>query len=483
MTNVSSVSFAETPAVAAEAASRKSAEDAAVPFDSFLTGRASEPSLRAQQGAAKDAPTAVEERTKEQAAEDDKKNADDADRKDKANAQALNSCLAGWQILPPPVPVQPAPMGPNATGKTIDPNSSADESSQTTVAKAATDSKAEPAVPAAAAPTPDDPIPKIAPATSDNSGQPKEESAAGQLTPSVAVPGTPAAALPAQADMGEASKTGEAAKAVEIKGSRALAATAEVPHPTLDGIPVAKEQRAMSATTFHHQAKPAPAAFAESETPSKVPAESGLQAVAGVKASEPTRQDDSQAGMSNGQHEPAGAEAFTLPAGAEVSRGAEAPKEDTKVTASDTAQAIHDIERAIDRMRTQGSQRMEMRLPMRDGEEVVVKLRLEQGEVKATFQSGSEGLRQALETGWSQYTQNSAERAAKAAPAVFESPSMQSGMGGFHQSPEQRQREDSARSYDPDFATPLSPPENQKTIDLRSTPAAPTPSTSLEIYA
>lgn len=239
----------------------------------------------------------------------------------------------------------------------------------------------------------------------------------------------------------------------------------------------------MSDPTFHLKAKPAPAAFAERETLPKLTREVGHEAAGKVQASEQSEPHDPKGGMSDGHREGAPAEAFAAPAGTPAPEEVESFPIETKSPASEAAQAIQQIERAVDRMRLQGGQRMEMRLPMQDGAEVVVRLRIERGEVKATFHTGSEGLRQALETGWSQYSQTSSERAGKAAPAVFESPSLQSGMGGSHQSPDHRDRRGRDQYSSADFAPVPSPQEIKKALQPRRPKASAAPAASLEIYA
>jgi hypothetical protein len=146
------------------------------------------------------------------------------------------------------------------------------------------------------------------------------------------------------------------------------------------------------------------------------------------------------------------------------------------------AQVIQHIERAVERMRSQGGERVEMRVPLQDGGEVVVKLRIEHGEVKAIFHSVTEGLQQALETGWSQLAQTSTDRSGKIAPAVFESSSMQSGTGGFQQSSDQRER--NGRGYsETEFVPMPHHPEHRKGNDPRRPAAGATAAASLQIYA
>lgn len=239
----------------------------------------------------------------------------------------------------------------------------------------------------------------------------------------------------------------------------------------------------MSDPVFSNPAKPAPAAFAEGESSPHATHEVGHETAAGTAATESSAgQNEPQSGSSSsGQQEHAAPESFTLPAGLDIVHDSATPPAEAKAAASDTAQVIREIERAVDRMRAQGSQQMEVRLPMHDGNEVVVKLRIEQGEVKATFQSGSEELRQALETGWSQQTQSASERAGKTATTVLESPALQNSAGGFQHSRDQRQH-DTGSAAD-EFAPKLPAQTNKRAAEAPRPALVKTPAASMQIYA
>ncbi|MGB8170736.1 MAG: hypothetical protein WCF18_24745 [Chthoniobacteraceae bacterium] len=294
-------------------------------------------------------------------------------------------------------------------------------------------------------------------------------------------PAASAPTPPTSLKLDRPTKALHSAKPVSIEAQTLQPAAAGIVATHLDGILGAKEHRAMSDIVFHNPAKIAPAAFAEGETLSKTIHETAP----GVPSTEPRGGEDTDAGSSgSGHHEQSTADPFPQFTTSEQRPTVEASKaNDASPIASNTAQLIQSIERAVERMRGHGGQHLEMRLPMRDGQEVVVKLRIEQGEVKATFQTTSDDLRQALETGWSQVAQSSSERAEKVATTVVESSSSENGTGNFQQSSDQRDR---AR-HEPLPDSPFSTPPAQAQTKTPSAPRRPTarlsPSTSLEIYA
>ena len=120
-----------------------------------------------------------------------------------------------------------------------------------------------------------------------------------------------------------------------------------------------------------------------------------------------------------------------------------------------------------------------MRVPLHDGGEVVVKLQMEQGQLKATFRTESEGMQQALETGWSQFSQTSSDRGVRVGAAAFDSSSSQNGTGSFQQSPDQRERGANTRLFETDFTAPLRTSDARKPLEARRAAS----SSSLEIYA
>ncbi len=355
--------------------------------------------------------------------------------------------------------------------------------------------KETPALPAASTPAPtltpalaaSTPAPALTPAPAPSAPAPAPDGGPVSVAlPAVAAPTAAVATNPPPRAILSArvAKAGRAVEPVEIKASRPLDHRSETAPAVGDGIPVAKEQRAMRDLVFHPSPKSAPAAFAEGEIPAAAARETGVGSVPlATSAGESTLQDDRQNEMAGDQREPAAPTFGASRSGGEIDPGVEPGERDAKVAPSEVAQVIQHIERAVERMRSQGGERIEMRVPLQDGGEVVVKIRIEHGEVKAIFQSSADGLQQALETGWSQLGQTPTERIGKAAPAVFESPSMQSGTGGFQQSPDQRERNERGRASEAHFLPPPLPPESKKVNDARRSTAGATSPASLQIYA
>ena len=257
----------------------------------------------------------------------------------------------------------------------------------------------------------------------------------------------------------------------DIELARAVRDSGETPRAKGDGIPVAKV-RAMAEPVLHNQATPAAAAFAEG----KVVRASDAGAPA---ASSPS------ANSSPEGHTPVASVANVSPLFTrhEAPPAAEAEATPEKVAVVNAARVIQHVERAIERMRAQDGQRIEVRLPLRDGEEVIVKLRVEQGAVKAVFQTGSEGLRHALETGWTQLSQSSTDRVVRLGPAVFESSAPQSDSGGFQQSPDHRSRGEGALEQDADRLPPPMPRDGRRSAEPRLETADAAPAANIQLYA
>lgn len=86
---------------------------------------------------------------------------------------------------------------------------------------------------------------------------------------------------------------------------------------------------------------------------------------------------------------------------------------------------------AIQKMRTNTRTNVEVQVQLQDGQQLVVKLNLTNGQVRATFQTESRELRQALEQHWGQFTAQSVEKGIRVAPPQFEGNS--GGAGDYDQ--------------------------------------------------
>ncbi len=277
-------------------------------------------------------------------------------------------------------------------------------------------------------------------------------------------------------------KVGSAAEPLEIRPSQAMPTVVEVVRPDRDGIPDAKQQRVMSEPAFSSAAPTALAVPAEREMPAagtRVMSTDSVRAEASLV--ERAGRDATPSGVTDQDSDRGSLVQTSGVAAHEFHHESGHVEADLKTAPSDAARIIAHIERAVERLHTQEGQRIEMRLPLREGEEIIVKLRLEQGEVKATFRTESAGLKQALEQGWSQFTQNTSERNLRVGPVSFESSSPESGRGGFQQSPDQRDRQTAAGSPEFDLAPAPRPALGGKTPDARRANTASTE--SLATYA
>ncbi len=454
------------------------ATDTAVqPFDSVLASVSGEKNAEVAPPIAE---PASPESTKDPVNETPEEVTDEPEAPQIPYAYLLTSCYPGWPIVPPGSSIEPTPPAPIDTGvqgEVLTADSSVQETPTPTAANATSGS-------APTAPQSTISEPSRSPLPPPSLEQPTLPSSKEKTTTPEAQPDAAARTeLPTPTASEAPVKILPTGNIRRFQSQLDSLTEVESPRAALDGIPVAKEHRAMSDVTFHQPAKIAPAPFADGETPSKTTASLGPETDGRVLAPAPLGHDETQGGMADERHEHSPAEPFPQIAEPGLRREDKSAPFEAPSVATDTARVIQNIERAIERMRTHGEQHMEMRLPMRDGQEVVVKLRLEQGEVKATFQSTSDTLQQALETGWSQVTHASNERAGKIASTVVETSSLESGTGSFQQSPDHRDRSGNTRYSETLFAPLPGQPETRKAAPPRRPAPGLSPSTSLEIYA
>ncbi len=92
---------------------------------------------------------------------------------------------------------------------------------------------------------------------------------------------------------------------------------------------------------------------------------------------------------------------------------------------------IHHVIDTASRMRSDGRANVEVQVPLRDGRNLTIQLRWNNGELTPTFKTDSAELREAIQQSWSQFTSSTGERGMKIATPVFESP--RSGLGDLNQ--------------------------------------------------
>ncbi len=261
--------------------------------------------------------------------------------------------------------------------------------------------------------------------------------------------------------------------------SREVAEDLPKVHAQANGIPVAKQQRAMSNPEFHPTEAPETAVLAGSNT-------AGTSAAAIVPATAAGGQKFQEQSREEAGRQPDTLLAGTAMVAPEVKshHSATTGAFPTTAHAVEATKVIEQIERATERMRSQDGQRIEMRLPTQDGGELLVRLQISGGELKAVFRTESTGLRDALQAGWTQYTAATAERELKVGQAVFESPSMQSEMGSHSQTPDQRGREHAFAEAESSGNSSAPFPSAGKSVrTTHSTPVTTPNSAGLQIYA
>gem|GEM_PF-6128779 len=293
----------------------------------------------------------------------------------------------------------------------------------------------------------------------------------GDALPKVA--GTPAMAAPVDS----VNPLAPIANPLGEKVSQEVANAFSKGHPATNGIPVAKQQRVMSDADLHLSATPATAGFAAPNL-----AVSPAAAVMPIAAADGQNLHDQPRDETGGQADSALAAAAMLGKENQPHRLTDAPDFPAAVQAMDTTKVIDQIERAVERMRTQGQQRIELRLPTQDGGEILVRLQMEAGQVKAVFRTESDGLRDALEAGWNQFAASAPERAQKVSSVVFEAPTTQSGMGGFNQTSDQRGRQQAFAEAEGRVNAPASTFPTTKITPLATRSPVAT-AVGLQIYA
>ena len=156
---------------------------------------------------------------------------------------------------------------------------------------------------------------------------------------------------------------------------------------------------------------------------------------------------------------------------------------DTPASADFTA-AVRITKQTIDlaeHIRAMGRDHVEVQMRLRDGQEVTVSLRLEQGEWKPVFKTDTEALCRALEQNWHSAAAQPSAQAVKFGTPVFESQRAQTDLGhNPQQQPDGRGRAFDRREQEPAFANP-SPPARKKPV--AANPARPAANTAVQLYA
>ena len=122
---------------------------------------------------------------------------------------------------------------------------------------------------------------------------------------------------------------------------------------------------------------------------------------------------------------------------------AAAADEPTAIVRTQAETVIHRTMEAVERLRTTGGERVEVKIRLDAGNELTVRLQLTHGEIRPVFLTESRELRQAIEQNWAQFSERTSERTVRVTTPVFESPNSQSGMNDLSQ----QQREGRQRAF------------------------------------
>ena len=190
--------------------------------------------------------------------------------------------------------------------------------------------------------------------------------------------------------------------------------------------------------------EPAPAAPANAVLPSESPADNGR-------------------GTTTPIHAPNGTDA---PAAADLTAAARITKQTI-----DLAEHVREM----------GRDHVEVQMRLRDGQEVTVSLRLEQGEWKPVFKTDTEALCRALEQNWHRAAAQPSAQAVRFGTPVFESQQAQADPGrNPQQQPDGRERSSRGREQDPAFGIPTPPTRAPATA---ANPTRASATTAVQLYA
>jgi len=114
-------------------------------------------------------------------------------------------------------------------------------------------------------------------------------------------------------------------------------------------------------------------------------------------------------------------------------------------SAQETASILNHLTETAERMRSDGRTNVQLQVHLRDGQEVTIQLRMQDGAFHPVFKTESAELRSALEQNWNQFTSQSGDRGLRIATPVFQT--AQSGMGdlGHRQEREPQQQPQSEK--------------------------------------
>ncbi len=223
-----------------------------------------------------------------------------------------------------------------------------------------------------------------------------------------------------------------------------IAALPEVKNTS--GMQAAKPGRVMSAPTLQRQPSqtaaipaPVPAKGAQSTIPTL--GESISFRNAPVLSTESGRQRSANDDSRNPERSPVTNPDFSaMPLASEPTTTSAAVSSSTPIQPADVAQVVNHTLAAVERLRLNGQERVDIALKLEGGQELTIQLRVANGQVTPIICTESEPLRLALEQNWSQFSQRSGDRELQITKPVFESPQTSSNMTDLNHQHDGRQR-------------------------------------------
>ena len=155
-----------------------------------------------------------------------------------------------------------------------------------------------------------------------------------------------------------------------------------------------------------------------------------------------------------------------------ASHGATAP-----IRSADVAQVVTQTIHAAEQLRATGQERVEVAVKLEGGHDIIIQLRMANGEVTPVIRTDSEPLRLALERNWSLFSQRGGDRDLRVTTPVFESPQTSSNMSDLNHQRDGRQRAFNEPAHE--FSQPQSPRRNAP----RSAGTTPALTTGVRLYA
>ena len=251
------------------------------------------------------------------------------------------------------------------------------------------------------------------------------------------------------------------------------------------GTTAAKPGHAMPAPTLQRQQRPAPVTSAGAVSNELAPVASPLD---GAQTLRPSPVPAAQ----NGREHPAGdhSENTERPPTPDIATAGFPPDAVTTfashdatapIRSADVAQVVTQTIHAAEQLRATGQEHVEVAVKLEGGHELIIELRVANGEVTPLIRTDSEPLRQALEQNWSHFSQRGGDRELRVTTPVFESTQTSSNMSDLNQQRDGRQRAFNEPAHE--FPQSSTPRRNAPLGTPHPASPTPAPTSRVSLYA